>query len=290
MPFHTPEHDNELDGGGQLQHTTLGLYGHTLPIGVYDGTTLHKGFAFRRFTYAAEMEVAKLKRRKNGPGDHPAKVATEVLAYMLTEWGGDTSFSDKQHAHKLTALRAAYMEDFLYAWVALRVEAMGEELAIASTCGSCRHEHTWYTDLEELKLTVSDAVPDPVRLDLKSPFDWGKAKLVALELEPPRWASVCAVSAQDRNNGLDNVKHSIVTGAMRCALTADGEQVPVAPRVLEMLHKRDVERVAGALDSADFPRSELVFEIVCPACGSVEKTSLDWTWGFFFGSVSLRSE
>ena len=278
-----------VEEGQKFLSSTLKMYGHSLLIGVDNAGQLAKSFSFRRFTFKEELEIAKLRKRKDGPGLHDAKIATEVLAYMLTEWAGE-DVSQKAHKHKLMALRSAFMEDVLYAWICLRVETMGEDLAIKTQCPACRHTHTWVTDLTELEVSATSEAVEPVKMALKSPIPWGDQEITHVVMMPPRWSSIYNVVQAGQVEGLDPIKRAVVQGAIYSAVTGDGTERPCDPRIREQMTKLDVERIAKAFDSAKFPRNDASFEIVCPECGQAEETSLDWTWGFFFGSASLPPE
>jgi len=272
--------------------STLELYGQNLPIGVLspDGTQVGKGFAFRPLDFEVEEAIDKARNRPGGPGAHPAKVATEVLALTLTEWGGDPGFGTKAHEHKLAALQSAFVEDVLFAWVSLRVETMGEVLAVGWTCASCAHEWQWETDLGRLQITTVDAPPVPVRVKLHKPVSFGERTLVACDLLPAKWSAVYNVTAIQRRGSIGDIRNAILRSAVSAVVNDKGERSPLAPRAFQLITKRDRERLTKALDSPLLPRCDLSLEVVCPKCGHKTSTQLEWSWDFFFGSASLPAD
>lgn len=280
--------DAGTDGVNPLKESTLELYGQSFPIGVDRGDGgLAKAFAFDRIDYEFEERLDRARNRKGGPGNHPAKIATEVLASVLTEFGGDTEFATKNHKHKVAAIEGAYMEDVLYAWVCLRVETMGADLAIRWECVGCEHEWTWSTDLKGLEVTVLDTPPKPKTVGLIYPVSWGDQIIDTVELLPAKWRAVCQTKNAQRRGTLGDIKAGLVRSAVRSVRTKAGVELPLAPRIFELIHKLDRERMAQVMDSKEFPRCDLTFEIECPECAFVQRTPLDWTWDFFFGSASL---
>jgi len=270
--------------------STLQLYGHQLPLGYHSqgDTTLFKGFAFKDFNYQTEKECTQLRQRKGGPGNHDAKIATEVLAHMLTEWGGDSEFQRKKHEVKVATLRASYQCDVLYAWVCLRIEAMTNEVAIPFDCTNCdAPKGEWVGDLNDLTVHVSDELPPPVLLDLKRPISWGEQTMVAVKLYPVRWRAACDIKDAVRTAGLDAIKEALVTASIQCFVTEDGKDYAVQQRILDQMWKFDRERISKAYTGADFPKADLSFDMTCSGCGLNVETLLDWTWDFFFGASSL---
>lgn len=271
--------------------STLGDYGELLPIGVHGPRQpeLQKGFGFREMDYQTEKEIDEARKRKDGPGNHPAKIVSEVLATMLSEWGGDSTFGKKSRKHKLGMIGAAYSEDILYAWVCLRIQAMGEDLSIDWTCPACQVEMPWPTDLSYMPVTVVDTVPEPVEILLKKPVQFGDKTLVAVNLLPPLWRAATEVK-MSRRGSLGDVKSEMLRTAISSFKTKDGEEHPPAPRIFDRLYKRDRERMMKALGGDRFPRCDMTFDIECKSCGHEHSTTLDWTWDFFFGSASLPED
>lgn len=269
-----------------IKKSTLGLYGHRLPIGVFDPNrdAVGKTFAFRPIDYATEKEIDK--RRSKIAGDHPGKVVAEVLATVLTEWAGCEDFATKNHAHKIGAIENSYSEDVMYAWIALRVEVMGEVFALGVECQMCGHEHTWETDLNGLSITVTEEKVEPRLLPLRRPVSFGENTFKEVLVAPVRWGAINRIKAK-RRASFGDIKAEMVRDAIHAVKDGNGNTVPLAPRVYEMMRKLDRERIVKALDSDEFPRCDLRFEIDCPDCGHTSVTSLDWTWDFFFGSASL---
>ena len=292
----TPPEPEALDEGRRLfSESTIRDLGHACPIGVPEGKPpiLAKDFDFRSFSMEEELELDKVRSKKGGPGDHPGKVVEHVMAYMLTKWGGDSQFAQKSEKHRLQAIRSAYMTDVLYAYVCLRVDAMGPVLALQVTCPktNCQHQWNWRTDLEELEVQVADRVEqvDAIPYKLRKPLPYGESKYDSLLLSPPTWGALSGVS---QRGGTGSIKARLIQS---CARKAFSEANPELPEIypgeslLRKMHKRDVEEIASFLDSS-FPSVDLTAEIQCPACDTEFTHSIQWNWDFFFSSSSLPSD
>ena len=272
--------------------STLNLYGYNALIGTNElgSKELGKPFAFTHIDYKTEAEIDKKLNKKGGAGKHPAKVVTEVLAHTLTEWGGDSDFETKNHKHKLIALQNAFYVDILYAWCCLRIQIMGEILGLDWTCSECDHEFPWETDLNGLEVTTTNEMPEPTIVILNHKIHFGEITVSKLKILPPRWAGACKIRSAQRRGGIGDIKAHLLRTAILCMVTEDDKELPLAPRVFELLRKRDRERAIKTLDSDKFPQCDMSFEVECPECGFVQETSVVWTWDFFFGSASLPSE
>lgn len=271
-----------------LRESTLRDYGHKLIVGLADKSgKIGRDFAFREIDYETEVEIDKARNKKGGPGSHHAKVASEVLATVLTQWADDRSFGTKAHEHKLAVLAHSAHEDLMYAWICLRVATMGASFGINHECPSCGEQSPWETDLEGMKITIADGPIKPVAMKLLRPVSWGQTSLVKVWLEPSKWGAVTEIKLVPNRNSLDDVKMSLLFSSVHHFESKDGAEVPPAKRAFELMRKLDRERAIKLLDGDMFPSCDLQLEIDCPKCGHVHTTPLPWTWDFFFGASSL---
>ena len=273
--------------------STLENMGPMLPIGVPTGTPpeLEKGFAFRAFRMKEEREIDKIRSKKKGSGSHPGKVVQDVMAYMLTDWGGDAEFGHKSEKHRKAAIRNAYMADVLYAYVWLRIEALGSILGMKVECPACDHEWKWQTDLHGLEVEVVDRFADLAdkTYALQRPIPFGDKSYDTLTVGPPTWATVCDVKPSARRGGIGDIKARMIQSCVRgVSASKDKKSQPLAlgSAILDELVKRDVEGVSKLINE-DFPSVDLSMHIECPNCSHSWLHRVQWNWDFFFSSSSL---
>ena len=278
--------------------STLGDYGYALPIGVVTGNppTLEKGFAFRPYRMKEQLEIDKIRSQKGGAGDHPGKVVAEVLAFMLTEWGGRTDFQTVQQKHRVLQIEQGFMEDVLYAWICLRIEALGEYIGIDIKCLNrmCGRfdEYPFRADLRKLPVTVTNKLVEPHHFKLRHPITWGKKDWDTLNLLPPRWGACCLIRAGDVVGDTD-VKYQLAISAVQSMhASSDPEDVkPVTGAALEQIHFIDTERlvkvIQGTKGDGIFPHGDYRLHLECPDCHTGPTTTLTWSYDFFFDASSL---
>ena len=276
-----------------FSNSTLGLLGPTLPIGVLTGNPpmLEKGFAFKPYRMKEERELDRIRNRKGGSSTHPGKTVLDVLAYMLTEWGGDPEFSSRPYKHRVEAIRNAFMADVLYAYVWLRCEAMGSVLGMSVTCPTCSYEWNWQTDLEGLEIEVVDRTDQLVNKDynLGTSILFGENEYDLLEVQPPVWAAVCDIKQNARRGGVGDIKAKMIRSCVRQAMcTSNDKAMPVTMTTafMDEMTKRDVESLAQFIND-EFPSVDLSMLIECPSCGAENLNQVQWNWDFFFSSSSL---
>ena len=268
----------------KLEETTLGLYGYNLPIGVEVGTppTLMKDFAFRPFRLIEERMIEEELKKKRQSG--PAHAVLTTLKVMLTSFAG-VDFTSASEKEKLSLLSSAYMTDILFAYLVLRVEALGEELEAPCVCPSCSTEWRWSADLNDLEVKVSDHVPSR-EVQLRSPIKLGEKEVSEIRLYPPNWSTLLGIKSGGSDTAL---KRGVLLSSIR-ELLIDGDWTrrPLPPKALDQLTKRDSETLMKLIDS-EFPSIDLSIETECPSCGQRGVETVQWNHAFFFGSSSLPS-
>lgn len=275
-----------------FETSTLADYGDLLPIGVLEGkpAQLAKGFAFKPFLTRDEREIDTL-RRKNG--DHPGRDVVSVLSHMLTAWGDDDAFAGKSAKLKKLAISQAFMADVLYAFIKLRIEALGSVYGLSMTCASCEHEHEWKTDLNGMELTVARSVENLSReFTLRHPITFGDKTYDTAVLRPPTWGAVLGINTSKRRSGVADIKLSMVKDSITGLRSSEHPEQPhvhAGLLMLDELSKLDLERLARTADTA-FPSLDTKLEVECPACGNVAGHNLQWSFPFFFGASSLPEE
>jgi len=273
--------------------STLGEYGNMLPIGILteDGQ-LHKEFTFRELNWDEEDEIDRIRNSKKGPGDHPARLVTSVLAHMLSQWGGNSRFHTAPLDSRIRAIETAFMEDVLYAWVAFRIQELDPVYTVTiKECVSCEREYNWTTDLNDLEVKVAQSVPEHHVFKLSREISHGPSEVDRVSIGCPRWNGVTSIDYNARKKGFATIKRGILMGAIHHVFDHRTPETvhALSPSIRRRIRKVDMERMTAIPDSGLFPRADMTFHMSCPHCQASLETSLDWTWDFFFGSASLSS-
>lgn len=274
-----------------LAESTLGEYGYSLPVGVLEGNPpqLGKGFSFKPYRTKDEQAIEKLRKKQQ----HPGWDVVTVLSQMLRTWGSDNDFAGKADKIKRSAINSAFMCDVLYAYINLRVEAMGEIIALDQECPSCATKWQWKADLNDMTLTVADGIESLEQTyKLRHPIEMGEKVYDTLVVGPPTWAAVTSIKTASRKSGVADIKMNMIVHAIRAMLDSskpDQRPIPAAPSLLGEMSKYDLERLSATVDRL-FPNVDVALEIDCPHCGHNWKYPVQWGFDFFFGGSSLPLE
>lgn len=281
------EPEKPAEEPAKLQKTTIGECGLRLPIGVLDAGQLHKNFTFGPWRWKQEKRIAKKLSSPTGPGNHFGKKITTVLAEMLTGWGPDKDFQKLRPDARLHLIEQSFMEDVFYAWICLRIHALGRELVIPTECNivGCKEEWSQLIDLDTVELTVVNDLPDPVPFSLLTPLEWSGKQWSTLRLGLPLWAGVCNVD-QTQSLALGAALIELSLSAVRAMVGEDGLEASFTDDLAEELDKPDIERLKLIVNGQDFPHVDTEFEFICKD-DHKHTTSFEWGYDFFFGAASL---
>ena len=262
--------------------STFGDWGARLPVGFLKDGELHRGFAFRRFTMKEERALEKMRKKKRRQS--MGVLVTNVMAHMLTHLG-PYDFEAMTEGQRRMVVNQMWMPDVMYAYIMLRIEALGAEVKFDVECSRCGHRWKFPADLSLTDVKVAE---DPMALvrhyhlrdGIEPPSGAGDEIVHDVLLQPPLWQAMAALK-NDGNMG--DAKLFLMSSAMR--QIGDGK-IPPIPAVLETLTKFDLEHLQRAIDDLT-PGPELVLDVPCPACDHMNKRNLDWSWDFFFTASSL---
>lgn len=269
-----------------MQKTTCGELGNTLPIGVPSNpqdpsSPRDKHFSFKPWTVKDERVVGGI-RDKNRGMSHATFVA-HVLAHFLEQWGPH-DFTDMSTKNKLLYLTQSYSADILAAWVALRREAIGDDLLMEISCPVCRAKFKREFDLAETDATVAGedeelTFPVGLRHGLKFKDQIHKT----LTLEQLRW-SVYEKLTKSR---------SLNTGAFKVAMLASSvvavgsDPIRLPDSAFDEMTKYDLEVATTEINDRQLG-VDLSLDTTCPDCGTEFQRSIEWVYDSFF-SVSSSS-
>ena len=105
--------------------TTLELWGPQLPVGLLVEGAFRRSITFKPYTMAAERQLSQHKKKNR----NPAAFASCVLAEMIESVGPFGDFQSLSMNKRKMIVNQMYMADVLYAYILLRIEAMGEQIA-----------------------------------------------------------------------------------------------------------------------------------------------------------------
>lgn len=264
----------------KISSTTIGDYGHRLPVGILQGGALHRGFAFKPFRMKEERELeAKRKANKRiSVGDF----VTAVMAHMLTKLGPHSDFQSLTEDQRQLVVSQMYLGDVVYMWLCLRIEALGEAIQFPLKCGSCGFEQKLKADLNLTDVKVYEDLTSltknvKLRHGMVLP-DGDETKDVVIQ--PPRWSGMCGASP---GANASDVKMALLIASIH---TVGDGKFSATTDAIEALSKWDVELMSKAVDT-DSPGPDMTLEAVCSRCSNEWKIPLEWNWDFFFTAASL---
>jgi hypothetical protein len=262
--------------------STFEDWGQRLPIGLLRDGRLHRDFSFRRWTMREERALEKM-RKKNRRLSMGALV-TNIMAFMLTRLG-PYDFEALDQGQRRLVVNQMWMPDVMYAYISLRIDALGPEVKFEVECSRCAHSWKFPADLARTDVKIAENPEALVRAyrlrdGIEPPTGVGGEAVCDVLLQPPLWQAMAALK---QNGNMGDVKLFLMSSAMR--QIGEGK-IPVIPEVLEGLSKFDLEHLQRAIDDLT-PGPELTLEVPCPSCDHTNKRNLDWSWDFFFTASSL---
>jgi hypothetical protein len=263
-----------------MKNTTINELGDTLPIGKVapDGTRL-RDFAFKGWRTSEEKAIGKY--REENPGLSHGQFVTYVLAYFLTHWCGE-SFEGVPIPKRMLSLSTGYAADVLYAWIALRRQALSDELKMDLHCGKCRQVIPYAISLGTVDVKeVEDDEPLTVPFQLRDGLTYREQDNRILTLAPLHW--FVHEGATTGGVNLGDLKTKVVCGSIVGLDQVDGD-VRLPEEALD-LTKYDLEQLVAYVNDWQ-PGPDLSIDVTCTKCSSRLVHSIPWMIDDFF---SLRA-
>jgi len=269
--------------GNKINRTTLGEHGLKLPIGVLDSKTgnLGKVFEVRPWRLKEEREIGKIR----AANEHAsvAEYVAMVLATMCIRFGNH-DFEKMKFEERRLLLSTAYMADVFYAYVWLRKDAVGNELKLDLTCGSCRSKFDFVGDLNSVEVGSIDKIDDGNwSYKLKTPIEIRGKLIGEFKLGPARWNTLETIPAGTRRFDTGAAKSAIIRGS----IIELGElgAIPVTDNELDELTKYDLERITTLINDRPIGPTMSV-EGKCTSCGAPFEHAIEWATDDFFAPSS----
>lgn len=267
--------------------------GFSLPIGVFDGKTLHKGFSLMELGFNRERALGQFKVRIEGQPN--TVIVTKLLALVLKNLAGKpfehpTEIEQAQEEIDLLRISAMYQADIFYMYLKARIEELGPEYAIQFFCSNCKFEGKLTMDLNALDVNYVD---DPALLTQKIPLLRGfKArgtgelkKLVSIA--PMLWINMTTPEAAEAGSDQTLMKLHFIS---KCTTYdgPNGEPMLLTDDELGSLRKIDTETIAKQIDKTNIGVN-MTLKGKCPGtnCNYPFAIPVDWDYDHFFSIASL---
>lgn len=271
----------------ETKKSTIRELGPTLPLGVV-GPSGARGreIGVRPWRIKEEKELGRLRAKHSDANINLSKYISIVVSTMCTRLGGADFESVADPLHKQIAVSSMLVPDVFYAYIWLRIQAIGPELVLNMKCPKCRSEFKYEADLLSTEVVVPEN-PDKVSwtYKLQTPISLRGKQVSNLHLGPMPWASL--ENAQTFSNDLASGRAAAILGSVR-RLGDDEHETVLAPDELDEMTKRDFEALSDEINERHLG-PVMAVEVVCPMqrCDFTWHTPLDWGYDSFFSNSSV---
>lgn len=270
---------------------TLAEQGARLPLGIRasDGA-YRKDIAVRPWRMKEERELGRI--RDQNKDANVAQFVSMVLSAMCTRLGPHDFESMSKPEERQVHVSQMFMGDVFYAYIWLRIQAMGHELGLDVTCPRCRHSYPFVADLNTVEtVVVENEEQARWEYELKAPFEVRGKTVERLMLGPSRWNGLEMMSGNSISTG--EAKAGIIRSSIVGLGTPDwdvDEAGNLRPLVLtdaelDEMAKRDIEAITNSIEKHAVGPNMAV-EDKCNRCGAEIKLAIDWGYDNFFGDSS----
>jgi hypothetical protein len=264
--------------------TDIAKYGPTLPMGVAGPTGVPaREIVVRPWRLKEEKELGKLRAQNQDAT--LTQYVTMVLATMCSKLGAVDFDTVKDFAARRLVISQMFVPDVFYAYIWLRIHAIGHELDLKLKCPYCRHEDKITADLRTTEVWVpKDPKAAEWECTLKHPLQLRGKTVTGFRMGPQRWSALETADIASGDTGA--MKALTILGSVRGFL-GDPMDIPLAPHELDELTKQDVERLVAALDDNMVgPVMSVEAKCVKERCGKTWNAPIDWGYDRFFSTSS----
>jgi len=259
------------------QNPTLKQQGPVLPLGIPDSSgRLHKDLAWRPWRMAEERELAdKIGDKQLNMGQQ----VSYVLATMYTQLGPH-NLSAMDFINRLLVISQMSMGDVFYAYMWLRVQALGPDLVLTLKLAQ-KGDVRFTADLMSTEIVTAETQEQACfNYSLTTPIAIRGKPVTAFKLGPIKWGSTEGVKSGDFAN-----KALLKSMTMRSAIVgADSfEQITLSDADLNELTKRDFEAMHHLMDQNNIGPVMIVEDTYE---GVPFKVGIDWRYDSFFAVSS----
>jgi hypothetical protein len=266
----------------KIKVQTLRENGAILPVGFSNST--ERGLVAKRWRLKEEKELSAIFDENGAKMD---RYVSSVLATMFTKIGPH-DLTTMDAAKKMLVIGQMSMPDVFFAYLYLRVQAMGHELSFNLSCPKCRDVFSFTADLNTVKIRSIEKLEDAQWIySLIEPFKIRGSSVNAFRMGPAPWSALKSISDEGFNPG--NMKAGMIISSIASVGFDTGfSAIPLAKNELDEMGKRDFENLASEIDRNSLG-PDMSVEAQCPKCSKEFLTSIQWMAESFFGASS-RSE
>lgn len=283
-----PESKQEEQRKSTIKVTTLGELGKKLPIGALSNGGLLKDFSTRPWKTRDDRELGREQKKNESASRYIGQVVRRMCPTL-----GDykrTDYSDDELEKALAKIGQLFSGDVFYAYVTLRIEAMGKDLPLQIVCGACEHNFKYVGDLNSIEVTTVDDPQDlSWEFELVDGAELRGKQHTKFRMGPLRWSLMNEAYQSGRNGTTVNINAIKITTACNAITGLGDDPTPVmlSDQDLDDVSKLDLERLIKAVDEHSLGPA-MVIEGACPKCSSEFRRPIDWEAGSFF-AISSRS-
>ena len=261
---------------------TIEELGATLPIGTLKENVLMRDLDSRPFTMKQERALGAIRDKQRQI--NVAKFVSVVLSHLCTKVG-HYDFAAMKESERLLSVSQMFMSDVYYAYVWLRMQAVGSEITMDLTCPNCQNEFVYVGDLNTVEVRVPSESVESLTWEyqLRDPFELRNKKVEGFKLGIARWGSLEPVATGAFNTG--EAKAALIRGSVQEIFGWDA--VALGSDELDDMSKFDLEGIANTIEANRFG-PDMAIETNCPKCNHSMASMLDWGYDSFF-SISSKS-
>lgn len=268
--------------------TTLDEQKDKLPIGVMDGTKVHRDVSFKKWRTKEERELGRLI----GPDMDIAEHVSLIVANMCSQIGHH-KMDEKSDAEKALIVSMMYMGDVFYLYSRLRSNVVGDDLHVKVTCprSGCGLQFPYTGRLGTLEVACVDNIDDILwTYDLIEPFEIRKERVTRLNLAYPKWSTVEAAKGETSEA---EIKVLTLVGTIVGLNDNDQAISQLVPEELDELSREDLEALMKGIND-NFLGPKMGVEGTCTpeVCTKFKRGgydfsfSIDWRYKSFFAHSS----
>jgi hypothetical protein len=266
----------------EIKKALLKDIGPQLPIGLLDHSgNWVKDIATKPWRMKEERELGILRDQNRDA--NLAQFVGMVLGTMCSKLG----------AHDLASINATerrvivsqmFTGDVFYAYIWLRIQALGPELQMALTCPNCSTKFPYTADLNSIEVASVSRLEDALwAYEFKQPFSIRGVAAPKIQMGPARWNGLEMISAGGMNTTI--AKAGIIRASIHAVPGKDGALIPIAlaDGELDDMSKRDLEEITASIDKHNIGPN-MSIEGTCSRCRYQFKMPIDWGYDGFFGA------
>ena len=268
-----------------FKKTTVRELGPTLPIGVKSPQgAVGKELVVRPWRMREEKAIARALSAL--PDENFGTRLAIVMSVMCQRLGPVDLDQIKDIPARRLIISTMTMPDVFYAYIWLRIQAIGNEIKFNFKCPKqkCHHEFEFVADLMSTEVKVPVDETDLYwEYKLKTPVQIRGLTVEGFRMGPQQWMTAENAVASD------GPKVSVIQGSIRGfsnEKTIDKTtNQPIEQKLLDSeldeITKYDLEGMFSAISKHQFG-PVMAVDVTCPQCEHSWESSIDWRYESFF--------